>query len=166
MNENAPTHKSSHKVKTHTPVSGYHIEDLRTYPTEKLLEIANKLKVENPQEFKRQDLMFEILKTQVTQGGYILFTGILEIMPDGYGFLRGFDGSFSDGHNDTYVSPSQIRRFALRNGDIVTGQVRSPKDQEKYYALLKIEAINYLPSDAIKNRPLFDNLTPLFPDEQ
>ncbi|GAA9458817.1 transcription termination factor Rho [Helicobacter pylori] len=166
MNENAPAHKSPHKVKTHTPVSGYHIEDLRTYPTEKLLEIANKLKVENPQEFKRQDLMFEILKTQVTQGGYILFTGILEIMPDGYGFLRGFDGSFSDGHNDTYVSPSQIRRFALRNGDIVTGQVRSPKDQEKYYALLKIEAINYLPSDEIKNRPLFDNLTPLFPDEQ
>ncbi|WP_104747552.1 transcription termination factor Rho [Helicobacter cetorum] len=166
MNEQTPTHKGSHKVKTHTPVSGYRIEDLRTYPTEKLLEIANKLKVENPQEFKRQDLMFEILKTQVTQGGYILFTGILEIMNDGYGFLRGFDGSFSDGHNDAYVSPAQIRRFALRNGDIVTGQVRSPKENEKYYALLKIEAVNYLPLDEIKNRPLFDNLTPLFPNEQ
>ncbi|AFI04310.1 transcription termination factor Rho [Helicobacter cetorum] len=166
MNEQTPTHKGPHKVKTHTPVSGYRIEDLRTYPTEKLLEIANKLKVENPQEFKRQDLMFEILKNQVTQGGYILFTGILEIMNDGYGFLRGFDGSFSDGQNDAYVSPAQIRRFALRNGDIVTGQVRSPKENEKYYALLKIEAVNYLPLDEIKNRPLFDNLTPLFPDEQ
>ncbi|BDQ27659.1 transcription termination factor Rho [Helicobacter heilmannii] len=155
-----------HKQKTHTPVSGYRIEELRAQPTEKLLEIANELKVENPQEFKRQDLMFEILKNQVSQGGYILFTGILETAGDGYGFLRGLDGSFSDNQNDTYVSHSQIKRFALRNGDIVTGQVRAPKDQEKYYALLKIEAVNYLPLDEIRHRPLFDNLTPLFPTQQ
>ncbi|WP_121021836.1 transcription termination factor Rho [Helicobacter vulpis] len=155
-----------HKQRTHTPVSGYRIEELRAKPTEKLLEIANELKVENPQEYKRQDLMFEILKNQVSQGGYILFTGILEMSNEGYGFLRGMDGSFSDNQNDTYVSQSQIKRFALRNGDIVTGQVRSPKDQEKYYALLKIEAVNYLPLDEIRHRPLFDNLTPLFPTEQ
>ncbi|PAF48691.1 transcription termination factor Rho [Helicobacter sp. 12S02232-10] len=154
------------KTRTHTPVDGYRIEELRTKPMEKLIEIANKLEIENPQEYKRQDLMFEILKTQVSQGGYILFTGILETTNEGYGFLRGIDEAFTDSQNDTYVSQSQIRRFALRNGDVVTGQVRSPKDQERYYALLKIEAVNYLSLEEIKNRPLFDNLTPLFPTEQ
>ncbi|PAF48170.1 transcription termination factor Rho [Helicobacter sp. 12S02634-8] len=157
---------STSKTRTHTPVDGYRIEELRTKPMEKLIEIANKLEIENPQEYKRQDLMFEILKTQVSQGGYILFTGILEMTPEGYGFLRGIDETFTDSQNDTYVSQSQIRRFALRTGDIVTGQVRSPKDQERYYALLKIEAVNYLSLEEIKNRPLFDNLTPLFPTEQ
>jgi len=154
------------KQRTHIPVEGYNIEDLRTQPIEKLTEIAKKLKIENPQELKRQDLMFEILKTQVSNGGYILFTGILEIMPDGYGFLRGLGKNFTDSQNDTYVSQTQIRRFALRTGDIVTGQVRPPKDAEKYYALLKIEAINYLPPEESKKRPLFDNLTPLYPQEQ
>ena len=110
--------------------------------------------------------MFEILKNQVSQGGYILFTGILEIMPDGYGFLRSLGKNFTDSANDTYVSQTQIRRFALRTGDIVTGQVRPPKDAEKYYALLKIEAINYLPPEESKKRPLFENLTPLYPQEQ
>ena len=96
--------------------------------------------------------------------GYMLFTGILEITPDGHGFLRA--SSVGNSQNDTYVSQSQIRRFALRNGDIVMGQVRPPKDQERYYALLKIEAVNFISLDEIKNRPLFDNLTPLFPSEQ
>lgn len=154
------------KNRTHTPVEGYKIEDLRTYSIEKLIKISKELGVENPQEYKRQDLMFEILKNQVSQGGFILFTGILEITNDGYGFLRGIDENFTDSQNDTYVSQSQIKKFALRNGDIVTGQVRPPKDQERYYALLKIEAVNYQPLEEIKSRPLFDNLTPLFPDEK
>lgn len=154
------------KTRTHTPVDSYRIEVLRTKPMENLIAIANSLEIENPQEYKRQDLMFEILKTQVSQGGYILFTGILETTNEGYGFLRAIDENFTDSQNDTYVSQSQIRRFALRNGDIVTGQVRSPKDQERYYALLKIEAVNYFSLEEIKNRPLFDNLTPLFPTEQ
>jgi transcription termination factor Rho len=154
------------KKRTHIPVQGYTIEELRTQPIEKLTQIAKELGIENPQEFKRQDLMFEILKTQVSNGGYILFTGILEIMPDGYGFLRSLGKNFSDSQNDTYVSQTQIKRFALRTGDIVTGQVRPPKDAEKYYALLKIEAINYLPPEESKKRPLFDNLTPLYPQEQ
>ena len=101
--------------------------------------------IENPQEFLRQDLIFEILKTQVSKGGFILFTGILEITSEGYGFLRAIDENFSGSQNDAYVRSTQIRKFALRVGDIVTGQVREPKDQERYYALLKIEAINYLP---------------------
>jgi transcription termination factor Rho len=110
--------------------------------------------------------MFEILKSQTQQGGYILFEGILETKPEGYGFLRAIDGNFIDTANDAYVSSTQIRKFALRNGDIVTGQVRPPKDQEKYYALLRIEAINYLAPEESKKRPLFDNLTPLYAQEQ
>ncbi|WP_456429289.1 transcription termination factor Rho [Nitratifractor sp.] len=152
--------------RTHTPVEGYKIEDLQTKPLEELVEIARKLKIENPNEYQRKDLIFEILKAQVSQGGYILFTGILEVMNDGYGFLRSIDGNFANSSNDTYVSSTQIKRFALRNGDIVTGQVRAPKEQEKYYALLKIEAINYLPPEESKKRPLFDNLTPLYPQEK
>ncbi|MDY3112846.1 MAG: transcription termination factor Rho [Helicobacter sp.] len=160
------TNKREHKTRTHTPVEGYTIEDLRAKPINKLAEIAKSLGIENPQEFLRQDLIFEILKTQVSKGGFILFTGILEITNEGYGFLRAIDENFSGSQNDAYVSSTQIRRFALRNGDIVTGQVRSPKDQERYYALLKVEAINYQSPDEMKSRPLFDNLTPLFPTEQ
>jgi len=152
--------------RTHVPVEGYKVEDLQSKSLEELVDIALKVKVENPNEFKRKDLIFEILKSQVKQGGFILFTGILEVMNDGYGFLRSEDGNFANSQNDTYVSSTQIKRFALRNGDVVTGQVRQPKDQEKYYALLKIEAINYLPPEESKKRPLFDNLTPLYATEQ
>jgi len=158
--------KKNSNNRTHVPVKGYKVEDLQKEPMENLVAIALKEKVENPNEYKRKDLIFEILKSQVSQGGFILFTGILEVMNDGYGFLRSEDGNFANSQNDTYVSGTQIKRFALRNGDIVTGQVRQPKDQEKYYALLKIEAINYLPPEESKKRPLFDNLTPLYATEQ
>ena len=133
---------------------------------ENLIAIADELGVENPREFRRQALVFEILRMQTKQGGFILFTGILEVTAEGYGFLRGIDSNLSDSANDAYVSLSQIRKFALRVGDIVTGQVREPKDQEKYYALLKIEAINYKSIQEARERPLFDNLTPLFPTEK
>ena len=165
-NSNGNKNGNKKHNRTHTPVQGYKVETLQQKPLDELLEIAIKLNVENPNEFQRKDLIFEILKNQVSQGGYILFTGILQVMNDGYGFLRSEDGNFANSSNDTYVSSTQIKRFALRNGDIVTGQVRSPKDQEKYYALLKIEAINYLPPEESKKRPLFDNLTPLYPQEQ
>ena len=158
--------KTTKKNRTHVPVKGHKIEDLQKLPLVELVEIAKEVKVENPNEFQRKDLIFEILKTQVSQGGFILYTGILEIMNDGYGFLRSIDGNFANSSNDTYVSGTQVKRFALRNGDIVTGQVRSPKDQEKYYALLKIEAINYVAPEQSKQRPLFDNLTPLYAMEQ
>ncbi|RDU63987.1 transcription termination factor Rho [Helicobacter sp. MIT 14-3879] len=158
--------KESSTKKSHIPADVYKIEELKTLTLSKLIEIANKLGIENPQEYRRQDLMFEILKTQVNQAGYILFSGILDITNENYGFLRGVDENFSDSQNDAYVSLTQIRKFALRNGDLVTGQVRPPREQERYYALLKIEAINHLSLDEAKNRPLFDNLTPLFPTEQ
>ncbi len=163
---NKPNNNHHRKTRTHVPVEGYKIENLRGMGLEKLVEIATGLNVENPNELKRQDLMFEILKSQVNKGGFILFTGILEITHDGYGFLRTTDANFSDSSNDAYVSATQVRKFALRNGDIVTGQVRPPKDQERYYALLKIEAINYLPMQDSKKRPLFENLTPVYPTEQ
>lgn len=164
-NTNQNSTKKVH-AKTHVPVDGYKIEELRAMELDELVKIALDLGIENPREFRRQDLVFEILKAQTNQGGYILFTGILEIMSEGYGFLRGIDGNFSDSINDAYVSLSQIRKFALRVGDIVTGQVREPKDQEKYYALLKIEAVNYRSIAEVKDRPLFENLTPLFPREK
>ena len=161
--EEIKTKTSSKKARTHIPVEGFKIEQLRELPLEELLKIANDLEVENPQELKRQDLIFNILSSQIDAGGFILFTGILEIKEGGFGFLRAIDGNFSDTSNDSYVSATQIRKFALRTGDIVTGQIRPPnKESEKYNALLKIEAINYLPVKESKNRPLFDNLTPLY----
>ncbi len=160
-------HKNNKSSRTHVPVKGHTIEDLRTKPLDELIKIATELKVEHPNELKRQDLTFEILKAQTSQGGFILFTGILETMQDGYGFLRSIDTKqFSDSLNDAYVSSTQIKKFALRNGDVVTGQVRPPKDQERYYALLKVEAINYLPPAESKKRPLFENLTPIYALEQ
>ena len=157
---------NQNRTQKHIPAEVYKLEELSQKPISQLVSIAQGLKVENPQEFKRADLMFEILKAQVSQGGYLLFTGVLEITQEGYGFLRAVDEAFTDSKNNTYVSQTQIYRFALRNGDIVTGQVRLPREQEKYYALLKIEAVNYKPLDEMKNRPLFDNLTPLFPTQQ
>jgi len=154
------------KSRTHTPVKGSSVEELRTKSIGELIDIATKLGVEQPNELKRQDVIFEILKAQTAQGGYILFSGILEIMQDGYGFIRSIDQSFNESINDAYVSNTQIKRFALRNGDVVTGQVRPPKDQERYYALIKIEAVNSLPPEESKKRPLFENLTPLYPTEQ
>lgn len=164
-----PTRKAnaSKKSRTHVPVKGLTIEILREKTTDELIQSARELEIENPQEYQRQDLIFAILESQTEQGGYILFTGILDIKEGGFGFLRPLDGKFSDTYSDSYVSATQIKRFALRSGDIVSGQVRPPsKESEKYYALLKIEAINYLPVNQSKNRPLFDNLTPLYSTER
>ncbi|AII15244.1 transcription termination factor [Campylobacter iguaniorum] len=162
---NASNGRKQH-TRTHIPVDGYKIEELRQLDLDSLVFIADEVGVENPREFRRQELVFEILKAQTKQGGFILFTGILEIVPDGYGFLRATDANLSDSANDTYVSLSQIKKFALRVGDIITGQVREPREQEKYYALLKIEAINYKSIQEAKERPLFDNLTPIFPTQK
>jgi len=158
--------KQNNKHRTHTPVKGTSIDELRAKSIEELVNIATELNVEHPNELKRQDVIFEILKAQTAQGGFILFSGILEIMQDGYGFIRSIDKSFNESINDAYVSNTQIKRFALRNGDVVTGQVRPPKDQERYYALIKIEAVNSLPPEESKKRPLFENLTPLYATEQ
>ncbi len=165
-NNNSSTNRNNSKSRSHKPVNGTSVDELRAKSIEELITIADELKVEHPQELKRQDVIFEILKAQTEQGGYILFSGILEIMQDGYGFIRSIDKSFGESINDAYVSNTQIKRFALRNGDVVTGQVRPPKEQERYYALIKIEAVNSLPPEESKKRPLFENLTPLYALDQ
>ena len=165
-NSKTTTKSNNGKNRTHTPVAGATIDDLRIKSIEELVAIATELEIEHPNELKRQDIIFEILKAQTEQGGFILFSGILEIMQDGYGFIRSIDKSFNESINDAYVSNTQIKRFALRNGDVVTGQVRPPKDQERYYALIKIEAVNSLPPEESKKRPLFENLTPLYATDQ
>ncbi|MCW8837747.1 MAG: transcription termination factor Rho [Thiovulaceae bacterium] len=165
-NNRNTNNRKSNSTRSHKPVNGASVDELRAKTIDDLITLAEELNVEHPQELKRQDLIFEILKAQTAQGGYILFSGILEIMPDGYGFIRSIDKSFNDSENDSYVSNTQIKRFALRNGDVVTGQVRPPKDQERYNALIKIEAVNNLPPEESKKRPLFDNLTPLYALDQ
>lgn len=130
-----------------------------------LTDLATKFKVENAAGLRRQELVFEILRRAATLGD-IYGDGVLEILPDGYGFLRSPDYNYLPGPDDIYVSPSQIRRFGLRTGDTVVGTVRPPKEGERYFALLKVDALNYEPPQHAKDKILFDNLTPLYPSEK
>src|SRR5262245_57815723 len=115
---------------------------------------------------RKQELIFSILQSQTEQNGFVQGEGVLEILPDGFGFLRAPDYNYLPGPDDIYVSPSQIRRFNLRTGDVVAGQIRPPKEGERYFALLKVEAINYEEPERAREKILFDNLTPLYPQEQ
>jgi transcription termination factor Rho len=131
-----------------------------------LAEMGDERGVEEVAGMRKQDLIFAILQAQAQHDGEVYAEGVIEKMPDGYGFLRAPDSSYLPGPDDVYVSPSQIRRFTLRTGDTVSGQVRPPKDQERYFALLKVNQINFEPSENIRHKILFDNLTPLYPDER
>ena len=134
-------------------------------PTE-LAEVARSLKLDNVTRLRKQDQIFAILKSQAKRGEKIKGEGVVEILQDGFGFLRSASSSYLAGPDDVYVSPSQIRRFGLRTGDTVSGLVRPPKDSERYFALLKVEGINYQPPEEAKKKILFENLTPLHPDER
>jgi transcription termination factor Rho len=140
-------------------------KDLKSKNITQLTELAIKLKIENAAGLRRQDLVFEILK-RAARIGDIHGSGVLEILPDGYGFLRSPDYNYLPGPDDIYVSPSQIRRFGLRTGDTITGTVRPPKEGERYFALLKVDSLNFETSDAAKDKILFDNLTPLYPNKR
>jgi len=140
------------------------INELRAMDVKTLKELAEQYGINDRARLRKEELVFAILKAQAEEKGLYFSDGVLEILPDGYGFLR--DGSCLPGKNDIYVSPSQIKRFGLKNGDIVSGQVRPPKDDEKYFALLKVEAINFQDPEEIRHRPDFGDLTPLHPDEQ
>lgn len=140
-------------------------KDLKSKDIRELTVLAQKLKIEHAAGMRRQDMVFEVLK-RAAQLGDIYGNGVLEILPDGYGFLRSPDYNYLPGPDDIYVSPSQIRRFGLRTGDTVSGTVRPPKDGERYFALLKVDTLNYEPIDAAKDKILFDNLTPLYPNER
>ena len=128
-------------------------------PTE-LAEVARSLKLEHVSRLRKQDQIFAILKSQAKRGEKIKGEGVVEILQDGFGFLRSASSSYLAGPDDIYVSPSQIRRFALRTGDTVSGLIRPPKDSERYFALLKVETINFQPPEDAKNKILFENLTP------
>ena len=140
-------------------------KDLKSKNITQLNDLANKLKIENASGLRRQDLVFEILK-RAARIGDIHGSGVLEILPDGYGFLRSPDYNYLPGPDDIYVSPSQIRRFGLRTGDTITGTVRPPKEGERYFALLKVDSLNFESGEAGKDKILFDNLTPLYPNER
>lgn len=140
-------------------------KDLKSKNIQQLTELALKLKIENAAGLRRQDLVFEILK-RAAKLGDIYGSGVLEILPDGYGFLRSPDYNYLPGPDDIYVSPSQVRRFGLRTGDTITGTVRPPKDGERYFALLKVDSLNYEPTEQGKDKILFDNLTPLYPNQR
>ncbi|OGF59370.1 MAG: transcription termination factor Rho [Candidatus Fischerbacteria bacterium RBG_13_37_8] len=139
------------------------ITDLKEMNLNSLMTIAKELGIPSPSGLKKQELIFEILKAQTEKNGLIFAEGVLEILPEGFGFLRAPDYNYLPGPDDIYVSPSQIRKFNLRTGDTISGQVRPPKEGEKYFALIKIEAINFEHPDESKSRPLFENLTPLHP---
>jgi transcription termination factor Rho len=131
-----------------------------------LTEMANDLKVEGVSGLRKQELIFAILQAQTEKNGMIFGEGVLEILPDGFGFLRAPDYNYLPGPDDIYVSPSQIRRFNIRTGDTVSGQIRPPKEGERYFALLKVDAINYEDPEISRSKILFDNLTPYYPEKK
>ncbi|WP_456444393.1 transcription termination factor Rho, partial [Thiolapillus sp.] len=141
------------------------LNDLKNMPVPELSAMAQSMKIQGTGRSRKQDLIFAILKAHAKKGEDIHGSGVLEILQDGFGFLRSADSSFLAGPDDIYVSPSQIRRFALRTGDTISGTIRPPKDNERYFALLKIDEINYDKPEVAKNKILFENFTPLFPNE-
>ena len=142
------------------------IVELKEHKISKLNQMAKKLNIQGAAGMKKQELIFALLQAQIEQDGLIYGEGTLEILPDGFGFLRAPNYNYLPGPDDIYVSPSQIRRFNLRTGDTVSGQIRQPKESERYFALLKVEAINYEDPEVAREKILFDNLTPLYPNKK
>ena len=141
------------------------ILELKDMKISDLTEVAKDLNVEGYAGMRKQELMFEILRAQTEQSGLIFSEGVLECLPEGFGFLRAPDYNYLPGPDDIYVSPSQIRKFTLRTGDTISGQIRPPKEGERYFALIKVEAVNFEHPDVAKDKIFFDNLTPLYPHE-
>ena len=142
------------------------LQDLKNKEPEELLKQADKLEIENPSSYRKQDLMFAILKKIAADGELITGLGVIEIMHDGFGFLRSRESNYLPGPDDIYVSPNQIKKLSLRTGDIVEGEIRAPKTGERYFALIKINKINEQKTDLVKNRVNFEDLTPLYPQSR
>jgi len=144
-----------------------HLAELKQKSIADLNEVARDLKIEGAANLRKQELIFAILQAQTEKNGVVFGEGVLETLPDGFGFLRAPDSNYLPGPDDIYISPSQIRRFNLRTGDIVSGQIRPPKESERYFALLKVEKVNYEDPEVARDKILlFDNLTPLYPEER
>ena len=133
---------------------------------QKLNQVAKDMNIAGAAGLRKQELIFKILQTQAEKSGLIFSEGVLECLPDGFGFLRAPEYNYLPGPDDVYVSPSQIRRFDLRTGDTISGQIRPPKEGERYFALIKVDAINFEPPEEARNKIFFDNLTPLYPNER
>lgn len=142
------------------------VTELKSMKINELTQMAKKLKIEGYAGMRKQELIFSLLQAQIEKNGLIYGEGTLEILPDGFGFLRAPSYNYLPGPDDIYVSPSQIRRFNIRTGDTVSGQIRQPKESERYFALLKVEAINYEDPESARDKILFDNLTPLYPEQK
>ncbi len=142
------------------------LQELKQKNPAELISEAEKLGIENPSTLRKQEILFAILKKLAEKNEQITATGVLEVLQDGFGFLRAIESNYLPGPDDIYVSPSQIRRFGLRTGDSVEGEIRGPKDAERYFALLKVNKINFDNPDKVKNKIAFDNLTPLYPNER
>src|SRR5438034_1237776 len=145
---------------------GLNIGELKEMSIQKLTTIAKDLNVAGATGMRKQELIFQILKAQTEQSGFIFSEGVLEVLPDGFGFLRAPDYNYLPGPDDIYVSPSQIRKFDLQTGDTVSGQIRPPKEGERYFALIKVEAVNFEAPDQAREKLFFENLTPLYPQER
>lgn len=143
-----------------------HLAELKAKTPADLLAFAESLQIENASSLRKQDMMFAILKQLAENDQAIHGEGTLEILPDGFGFLRSPQSNYLPGPDDIYISPTQVRRFGLRTGDTVEGQIRAPKDGERYFALLKVNTVNFEPPEAVRHRINFDNLTPLYPDQR
>src|SRR6266536_628165 len=145
--------------------NGLNLKALKEKKISDLALIGKNFNIEGAANLRKQELIFAILQAQTEKNGIIYGEGVLETLPDGFGFLRAPDSNYLPGPDDIYISPSQIRRFNLRTGDVVSGQIRPPKEGERYFALLKVEAINYEEPERAREKILFDNLTPLYPQE-
>jgi len=143
-----------------------HLSELKTMHVSKLIEMGEALEIENVSRMRKQELMFAIMKKRAKAGEQVFGDGVLEVLPDGFGFLRSIDTSYMASTDDIYLSPSQIRRFNLHTGDMIEGEVRVPKDGERYFALVKVDRVNGLTPEENKHKIMFENLTPLFPKEQ
>src|SRR5688500_9645563 len=144
---------------------GLNITDLKEMTIQNLTQVGKDLGVAGATGMRKQDLIFQILRAQTEQSGFIFSEGVLEVLPDGFGFLRAPAYNYLPGPDDIYVSPSQIRKFDLHTGDTVSGQIRPPKEGERYFALIKVEAVNFEAPDQTREKLFFENLTPLYPQE-
>jgi transcription termination factor Rho len=166
VSEKAPRNGKNSKGKANEKVKALNIGELKDMNISTLAKIAKDLNVAGATGMRKQELIFKILQAQTEQSGLIFSEGVLECLPDGFGFLRAPEYNYLPGPDDIYVSPSQIRKFDLRTGDTISGQIRPPKEGERYFALIKVEAVNFEPPEAARERIFFDNLTPLYPQER
>ncbi len=164
--EEEPPAPTETRTKTKSESSAIELARLNTLKIDELNQVARELNIEGYSGFPRKELIFKILERRAQQEGHIFGSGVLEILPDGYGFLRSPQSNYLPGPDDIYVSPSQIKRFGLRKGHIVAGNIRPPKENERFFALLKVEAVNFDAPEKVRDSILFENLTPLHPEER